>query len=236
MSTNTGYNDNNNNNNYHDKGGGGNSMLNYRKLRLSVYMVILLCAAVPNCIIFGNAINDDQCPTDDENSRDCNAAAAGWYLLMLGIVIVGFFLWVIPNSASIVDNNIAKVIFAFIIAIAAIMLLVAVFLSYDEQGCTDDPSDAAYLSCLSYFGYEWFVFCHAFLLAIDIGSDFGSDINKRVLTYSISYFIGCCILFEPIFENDDPSEFEEVQRAGMYHIILYISLHSLHISIVVIDK
>ena len=194
-----------------------NTMLNYRKLRLSVYMVILLCAAVPSCILYGNAIDNDQC-------GDCNASATGWYILLLSIIISGIFMWLIPNS-NIMDNKIAKIIFGILFLIASIMIFAGVMLTYDEE-CSDTDDDS---NCLSYVGEEWFVISHCLLLAIDIMSDYGSEISKRLLSYSIMYAIGCCILFKPFFEDDNPTKDLELTRAGICCIPMIIYIIALHI-------
>eukprot|EP01084_Bolivina_argentea_P045770 84228_1 len=200
-----------------NKGYSGTSMLNHRSLRLSIYMCILLCVTVPSCMVYGRAIDNDQCPTDDENARDCNATAAGYFILLFMILICGLFMWIIPNT-NILSNKIAKIIIGILILISAIMIFVGVILSYDEM-CGNDTNNNSNF-CLLYVGSEWFVITHIVLLGIDIISDYGSDTNKRILSYSLMYLIGCCILFEPFFEGDNPGDAVEVMRAGL--ILIFI--------------
>ena len=199
-------------------------MLNNRKIRLSMYVALMWFVTIPHCMYYGNLVDEEQCPTDDSDYNWCNLNAGGWFLMLILLTITTIF--IIINFNDFFDSKIIKVIIGIIMIIISI-ILIAGNLTYISDLCEDYDGDDC-CGC-NVIGPFWFIFTNLLLLGIDYLSDYASDNSKRLLSYSVMYFIGIALLMAYEYSDDNPQDIDDIGRSGLLYIqyIQYICL-SLH--------
>ena len=172
-------------------------------------------------MLYGNDIDTGFCLTDDSDSNYCNLIAGGWFLMLILLTITTIF--IIINFNDFFDSKIIKVIIGIIMIIISIILFAGNLTYIDlDYICGDYDGDEC-CGC-PIIGPFWFIFSNLLLLGIDFLSDYGSSNAKRLLSYSIMYFVGIALFMAYEFEDDANTDYDEVGRAGLLYII-YIYLY-----------